>query len=219
LAEQLPLPLGSRVALAREDFVPSQMSAPALAFIDLWPAWPVRSAALHGPSGSGKSHLAAIWAARVGAQIVSAKDLARHSYDPEKPVVVEDLGNTAPVEDRDAALFALLEHGTESVLLTGREPPSQWQTLLPDLASRFSALLSFPLWTPDDEVLAAIARKLFNDRQLTVPDAVIARMIQSLERSPAAIRDFIARADERALSEGRSVNLALVRAILAEDES
>ena len=38
------------------------------------------------------------------------------------------------------------------------------------------ALLAFPLWAPDDELLAAIARKLFNDRQLAVPDAVIERM-------------------------------------------
>ena len=90
-----------------------------------------------------------------------------------------------------------------------------WETL-PDLASRFSALLAFPLWAPDDALLAAIARKLFNDRQLTVPDAVIERMVRSLERSPAAFRDFVARADERALAEGRSINLALVRDMLAE---
>jgi chromosomal replication initiation ATPase DnaA len=105
------------------------------------------------------------------------------------------------------------------VLFTGHEPPSAWKTTLPDLASRFSALLAFPLWAPDDELLAAIARKLFNDRQLAVPDAVIARMVTSLERSPAAFRDFVARADERALAEGRAINLALVREMLAENGS
>jgi chromosomal replication initiation ATPase DnaA len=220
LPQQLPLPLGSRVALTREDFVPSLASAPALAFIDTWPHWPVAAAALHGPSGSGKSHLAAIWQAHSGAQIVSAKELSGgFTRDPALPAIVEDVDSAHVSPARDAALFSLLEHAQANapVLLTGHEPPSAWKTSLPDLASRFSALLAFPLWAPDDELLAAIARKLFNDRQLAVPDAVIERMVKSLERSPAAMRDFVAQADERALAEGRPINLALVREMLAGD--
>ena len=62
----------------------------------------------------------------------------------------------------------------------------------------------------------ALAAKLFADRQLVVPDAVIAHMIRSLERSPGAIRDFVARADLRALAEKRPVNLQLIRALMAE---
>jgi chromosomal replication initiation ATPase DnaA len=219
LPQQLPLPLGSRVAFTREDFVPSLASAPALAFIDTWPSWPVAAAALHGPSGSGKSHLAAIWQARSGAQIVSAKELSSgFVHDPSLPVIVEDVDSSHVSPTRDAALFSLLEHAQANapVLLTGHESPSGWKTTLPDLASRFSALLAFPLWAPDDDLLAAIARKLFNDRQLAVPEAVIERMVKSLERSPAAMRDFVAQTDERALAEGRAINLALVREMLAE---
>jgi len=220
LPQQLPLPLGSRIAFTREDFVPSLASAPALAFIDSWPHWPVAVAALHGPSGSGKSHLAAIWQARSSAQIVSAKELSGSSFirDAALPLIVEDVDSAHVSPARDAALFSLLEHAQPDVpvLLTGHEPPPAWKTSLPDLASRFSALLAFLLWAPDDELLAAIARKLFNDRQLAVPDAVIERMVKSLERSPAAMRDFVAQADERALAEGRAINLALVRDMLAE---
>jgi len=222
LPKQLPFPFGTRVALTREDFVPSLASAPALAFIDSWPNWPAAVAALHGPSGSGKSHLAAIWQARSSAQVVSAKELSgSFARDEALPVIVEDVDLSHVSPARDAALFGLLEHAQPAapVLLTGREPPSAWKASLPDLASRFSALLAFPLWAPDDELLAAIARKLFNDRQLAVPDAVIARMVVSLERSPAAFRDFVARADERALAEGRAINLALVREMLAEEPS
>jgi chromosomal replication initiation ATPase DnaA len=64
-------------------------------------------------------------------------------------------------------------------------------------------------------LLAALARKLFADRQLQVPEAVIAQMIVSLERSPAAIRDFVSRADARALAEKRAVTTALIRDLLA----
>ena len=41
-----------------------------------------------------------------------------------------------------AALFALLERG-QPLLLTGREAPAAWPARLPDLASRFRALLAF----------------------------------------------------------------------------
>jgi hypothetical protein len=40
-------------------------------------------------------------------------------------------------------------------------------------------------------------------------------MIVSLERSPSAIRDFVARADARALAEKRAVTTALIRELLA----
>jgi len=41
-------------------------------------------------------------------------------------------------------------------------------------------------------------------------------MIRSIERSPAAIRDVVARADGKALAEKRPVTVALLREILAE---
>ena len=108
-------------------------------------------------------------------------------------------------------MFALLERGAP-ILLTGREAPSQWSARLPDLVSRYRALLAFGLWAPDDALLEAVARKLFQDRQLSVPDTVIAHMLHSLERSPAAVRDFVARADERALAEKRPITVGLIPA-------
>jgi chromosomal replication initiation ATPase DnaA len=57
--------------------------------------------------------------------------------------------------------------------------------------------------------------KLFADRQVMVPESVVAHMIRSLERSPGAIRDFIARADAVALAEKRPINLSLIKDLLA----
>jgi chromosomal replication initiation ATPase DnaA len=131
---------------------------------------------------------------------------------------VEDVDVVPATPERDRALFALLENAATGtpILLTGREPPALWSSTLPDLSSRFSALLALPLWAPDDRLLAGIARKLFADRQLLVPDAVISHMLRSLERSPAAIRDFVDQADAKALAEARPVNLALIRELLSE---
>jgi chromosomal replication initiation ATPase DnaA len=101
-----------------------------------------------------------------------------------------------------------LERGAP-LLLTARTPPVAWTATLPDLVSRYRAMLAFDLGEPDDALLSA-------DRQLVVPQPVIRRIIESLERSPAAIRDFVARADAQALSEKRPINLGLIRELLAQ---
>jgi chromosomal replication initiation ATPase DnaA len=208
---QLVLPLGTIPALGREDFIVGEGNRAAVAFIDAWPTWPVPVAALHGPAGSGKSHLAAIWAARSGAKIVEALKL---DDADTPPLVVENVDEMTS----GGAIFALIESG-KPLLLTARTPPGEWPVALPDLASRFGAMLSFALWAPDDALLAGLARKLFADRQLQVPDAAIAQMVHALERSPAAIRDFVARADEAALSRKRAITPALIREILDRDQS
>ncbi len=214
MAAQLVLPLESKAALGRGDFIAAPGNEAALAFIDSWPDWPVTAAVLHGPPGSGKTHLVSVWRERAGAQIISANALEQ--IDRAKPLVIEDVDSSAANNTRDSILFALIEGASRErpVLLTGHEPPAAWVVTLPDLASRFAAILSFALWAPDESLLAALAQKLFADRQLIVPEQVISRMILSLERTPAAIRAFVAAADAKALAEGRPVNLALVRELI-----
>ncbi len=208
---QLPLPFALRPKLSRADFIVAPANAEAAAFIDKWPDWPVATAALHGPSGSGKSHLATAWSANAKIASAAALDAAMMG-----PLVIEDVDSAAPSLKRDEAIFSLLERATPStpVLLTGHEPPAAWATAMPDLASRFANLLAFALWSPDDALLAALARKLFADRQLAVPDAVIDRMTRRLERTPAAIRRFVHDADEKALAEKRPITTALIQEMM-----
>jgi chromosomal replication initiation ATPase DnaA len=210
---QLTLPLETEPALRREDFVVAPGNREAAAFIDAWPDWPSSAAVLHGPEGSGKTHLATAWAARAGGAIVEARAVDESLLAHTAPLAIENVDAEPPDTARERVLFALIERGAP-VLFTAREAPSRWRALMPDLASRYRALLAFGLWAPDDGLLAALARKLFADRQLGVPEPAIAHMLNALERSPAAIRDFVARADAKALSERRAVSLALIREML-----
>ncbi len=167
--------------------------------------------------GCGKTHLVSIWRDRSGARVITASALFAGHVREWGPLAVEDVDVAEASPARDAGLFAALESARPGapVLLTGREAPTNWSCILPDLASRFAVLAAFPLWSPDEALLFALARKLFADRQLLVPDAVIERMLCSLERSPGAIRDFVAEADAAALAAGRPINLSLVRALVA----
>lgn len=217
---QIPLPLETPPSLTRADFIICEANRDALAFIESWPAWPISTAAVYGPAASGKTHLAEIWVAKSGAQRIPAGALSGSAYallDRSYPLVIEDVDSSLPNPARDAAIFDLLEAATAAmpVLLTGRVEPSQWPTVLPDLCPRFSALVAFSLWAPDDELLRKLTHKLFEDRQLAVPSATVEQIVRTVERSPAAVRTFVARVDAKALAENRTISAALVREILA----
>src|ERR1051326_5237253 len=72
---QLALALDHAESHAREDFLEGPSNAAALALIERWPDWPSRTVLLRGPEGSGKSHLAAIWARESGARTLSPRAL------------------------------------------------------------------------------------------------------------------------------------------------
>ncbi len=187
---QLVLPLQPGNAMTRADFIVAPGNARALAFLDSFPDWPAPAVALHGPSAAGKTHLARIWAAASGAALVDA----RHLRAPvQGPAVVENIDFACEGDEafgHEPALFAMLEQG------------------LP--------LLAFELGASDEALLMALAVKLFADRQLTVPESVVTHLVRTLERSPAALRDFIQRADARALAEKKPINLQLIRALIAD---
>jgi chromosomal replication initiation ATPase DnaA len=206
---QLILPLEHRAAMTRDDFIVAPGNAKALSFLDAWPDWATPAAVLFGPPAAGKTHLARIWATRAGAVVLDAADLKEAV---RRPAVIENVEGGFGDE---GALFAMLEEGAP-LLLTARCAPLLWPAALPDLVSRFGALVAFELGAPDEALLMALAVKLFADRQIVVPESVVTHLVRQLERSPAAIRDFIAKADEAALAAQKPINLQLIRALMAE---
>ena len=214
---QLPLALRFPPAMSREDFVVSPANREALDFIESWPNWTVAMAALYGPPGCGKTHLASIWQVMTGARRISANEASATVPGGPAALVIEDVDLAEATRERDSALFAAMQTAGHQapLLLTGIEPPPRWPCVLPDLASRFSAMAALPVLAPDDTLLAGLARKLFADRQLVVAEEVIEQMLFVLERSPVSVRAFVAEADAMALSEARPVNLSLVRRVLS----
>jgi chromosomal replication initiation ATPase DnaA len=217
LPRQLSFALGHRESFDRADFLCGPGNETALALIDHWTDWPARALALTGPEGSGKSHLAAIWAQAAGARVVAGRALDAAS-------VPQSLATGAvAVEDADrgkideAALFHLLNLAREQgayVLITARRPPAGWPTRLPDLASRLRALPVVTVDPPDDALLAAVLVKLFADRQLAVDDRLIEFLVHRIERSFAAARAAVAELDSEAMRLKRPVSRALAAELM-----
>ena len=61
---QLALALPHAESHTRDNFLEGPANEAGLGLIEGWPEWPARTMWLAGPEGSGKSHLAAIWADR-----------------------------------------------------------------------------------------------------------------------------------------------------------
>jgi chromosomal replication initiation ATPase DnaA len=209
---QLALALGHEESLAREDFLEGPSNANALTLIEAWPDWPAPVAVLVGPEGSGKSHLAAIWAAASGARIIAGRALAETSPPAALAtgaLVVEDL---VAKDFDEAALFHLLNLTREEgafMLLTARTAPTGWDIAVRDLSSRLRALPVVTLEAPDDALLRAVIVKLCADRQLTVDEAVVGYLASRIERSFGAARDAVALLDREALRQKRAVNRSL----------
>ena len=184
---QLALALDHAESFAREDFLSGPSNIAALALIDRWPDWPHKMVMLTGPEGSGKSHLAAIWAQASGARLISSQALEQATVPAALAtgaLVVEDIVARA-LDER--ALFHLLNLAREEgafVLLTARSPPGTF--VLRDLASRLAALPVVALAPPDDTLLRAVLVKLFSDRQLAVDEILIGYVATRIERSFAA---------------------------------
>jgi chromosomal replication initiation ATPase DnaA len=221
-ARQLALDLGHAESFARDDFLSGPSNAAALGMIERWPDWPAPVLSLVGPEGSGKSHLAAIWAAEAGARFLSGRALA----DANLPValatgalVVEDL---AAGDFDERALFHLLNLAREEeafVLLTARTALAALNATIPDLASRLRAIPAVTLAPPDDALLRAVLVKLFADRQLAVDEVLVAYLLTRLERSFAGAKAAVLRLDAEALRLQRPVTRALAGEVFRTAEA
>jgi len=212
IPRQLVLDLDHSVSFAREDFLSGPSNIAALTLIERWPDWPSRMVALTGPEGSGKSHLAAIWADESGARELSAKFLSIADVPgtlATGALVVEDL----EAEDLDEhALFHLINLAREEdayVLLTSRYAVASLPVTIRDLASRLRALPAVIVTPPDDVLLRSLLIKLASDRQLALDESVINFLVNRIDRSFAAARNAIQTLDDEAMRRHRPVTRAL----------
>lgn len=218
---QLPLDLPVDTRLEAEDFLVGPANTQAFAMIESWPAWPDPLLRLIGPEGSGKTHLASIWAQRANARVVPAADITADSVETFaafNALVLEDADQTPRDEH---ALFHLLNvmrrkslSSGASMLITARTKPEEWGLITPDLLSRLRLSPFVAIDAPDDALLRAVMVKLFVDRQLIVDTTVVEALGRRMERSLAAACSLIEMIDREALSHGRRITRAFALSVL-----
>ncbi len=210
------LPLDPRYG--REDFLVSPANETAYALTEAWPDWPDPVVLLRGPSGSGKSHLASIWATRAHAWTVPAAGIE----DAQVPhlvsngaLVIEDVD--AAAGRTEAALFHLMNLARErrcAVLFTATHHVDQAGFRTADLRSRLRLAPSVEILPPDDALLRAVIVKLFADRQIVIDLSVVETVALRIDRSLARAREVVAELDRDALGRRRRITRPLALSVL-----
>ena len=201
--QQIPLDLGHRNAMGREDFMVAPSNQNAVAWIDSWPDWPAPVLILYGPPASGKTHLGEVW------------------FTKSRQRLIDDIENWVGSPEREEELFHLYNMAKEdrkSFLITATTPPKDWNFVLPDLASRLKAAPSVGIEPPDDSLIAAMLIKLFHDRQLSLGEDVLNYILPRIERSYHAARDLVERADKRSLAGRKGITIPLISDIFKETQ-
>lgn len=219
MAQQLTFDLPARSAQGFDDFFVTPSNTAAMASIESWQNWPNRKLIIAGDEGTGKTHLAHVWAELTDAVILPSSTLERTDIQSlsGRSVVVEDADRIAENSGAETALFhlhnlVLAEGG--ALLITACSAPSRWGLSLPDLRSRMEGTTLARLDPPDDMLLSAVLVKLFDDRQLAVPANLIDYLLPRMERSLAEAARLVDLLDRAALSENRPLTRALAARLL-----
>lgn len=217
MTRQLAFDLPVRPALGREDFFVAPANALAVAALERTETWPGGKMLLIGPPGSGKTHLALVWAARTGATVLQAADLADVDLPDVGALVIEDVPQVAGGPELETALFHIHNHMAQRrglLLLTADRVVRDWGIALPDLKSRMEATATATLQEPDSELLGAVLVKLFADRQLAVSPSLIRWLLGRMDRSFATARAVVAALDAAALAQQRPITRDLAADLL-----
>lgn len=215
---QLALPFPHQSGFAAADFLRAPSNEAALAWLDRVADWPDHRLALWGEQGCGKTHLLHIWTGRTGASLMHGPSL--RGLPPPPPaagVAIDD----ADLPAEETALLHLLNTCRDAgvpVLMAAIAPPARWRIALADLRSRLRSVTAVEIPPPDDALLRVLLARLLADRQLAVPNWLQDWLLLRLPRTPAALREAVARLDRAALAAGGRVTRALAAEVLTIDD-
>jgi len=185
---------------------------------------------LHGPRGSGKTHLL-IGACRLAlesgrnarylplASLDESRAEAIASFDAEASelLAIDDVQAIAGDANAERALFDLYNRAREShatLSFAANAAPAQLDLQLPDLISRLSACTQYALQPLDEAGRREVLRMRAQQRGLQIDEAVLDWLFARQPRDLAALMELFERLDHAALAAQRRITIPFLREML-----
>lgn len=169
-------------------------NADAVRYLRHVATWPVRTAVLVGPRGSGRSLIGRLFARDTGGRVI----------DGPTSVAEEDIFHAWNAAQASGA----------PLLIIADTPPADWRIALPDLGSRLRAVPVLTIAEPDDCLARELIDALFAQRGIALAPEVASYIVPRMERSYAMIHRIVAALDAASLEQGRRVGIRLTRETL-----
>ncbi len=197
------------------------------------------SVLLHGPAGTGKTHLLHVAASLVTTMRGDAGRPAPVMDASAEPTALRNLLTDLSVEGEQAkplagaavdnvdmlppeaaqdlwTLWNKLTRWAAPLLLTSQKPPSDLFADNPHLRSRVAASVILALQPPEDEARLRILDKMGKDRQLRLPADVCHYLVTHKSRNLRDLERTLNELDLISLQRKKKINVQLIRTLEKE---
>jgi len=232
---QVQLPLGIRLqdSSVFESFFPGRNQPVVDALLTLASGEQARAPTciwLHGPAGSGKTHLLQAVCALAGRvdrgtaylplpQVIALGPELLAGFGELAVVCLDDAQAIAGDGAWERSLFRLhqeLDERGGRLLVSGATPPAALPFQLRDLASRLNGGLVLTLQPLDEPERIAALQLRAQLRGLELPDETAQFMLRRLPRDMAHLYDFLDQLDQAALIAQRRLTVRFVKDVLEQ---
>lgn len=188
---------------------------------------------LHGPEGSGRTHLlmAACQAASAAgfsaqylplAALAGAHDDAIRGFGGSDLLALDDVDAIAGIGAAEHALFDLYNRcraeGSCLVFVAAAQP-GQVGILLPDLVSRLSSCTQAPLRPLDDAQRREVLRERAEARGIALEESVLDFLFTHYARDLGSLGELLDQVDRASLAAKRRVTVPFLRQLLREQRA
>ncbi len=169
-------------------------NAEAIRYLRHVSTWPVRTAVLTGPRGSGRSLIGRLFARETGGRVID--------------------GHGSVSEEEIFHAWNAAQASGEPLLIIADAPPGEWNIQLPDLGSRLAAVPVLAIGEPDDCLARDLIEALFAQRGIALAPGVASYIVPRMERSYAMVHRIVAALDAASLERGGAIGVRLTRETL-----
>ena len=220
LMSQLTLKFPFKTKYYEQDFYVSSNNFSVFKLIEDWPNWPSNWVNIHGPEGSGKTHLSNILNKKIkNTKIIDATSVDNKtiaSLDKINCLIIENY--TQNIDEK--LLYSILNHVKQLnlyVLINSYLPIQNMKFSLRDLSSRAESFINVGIELPTDDLLKVIISKYFSEKQIDINPKITDYIIKNIERSYQKVFKLTKEIDDLSLSSGKSININLIKKVLINE--